>query len=175
MLMLFNHHFQAENLTYVNFLSFLMILPLLIGWAILPNDGIAIVADWFFNKVSTLLLELPFSREMETEADIVGLEIASKACFDVREAPAFWGKMALIVENQIGEVEIPEFLSTHPSHSSREKHLLDLLPKALDKRSICGCSKLEGPDPMVEFLKFKVSRFLINIKLNINTFSSDLH
>ena len=135
-----------------------MLFPLLILWTILPNDGIALVADWLFGKISTLLLELPFSRDMETEADVVGIQLSSKACFDVREATVFWGKMQIISEREGVEkgVEIPEFLSSHPSHSSRQKQLFDLLPKALDKRSLCGCNKLEGPDPMVEFTKFKV-------------------
>ena len=136
-----------------------MIAPILFLWTILPNDAIAVFADWLFNQISTLLLELPFSRHMENEADIVGLELSSKACFDVREAPAFWGKMQIILEQDAGEngSELPEFLSTHPSHINRQKQLSDLLPKALDTRSTCGCNKLTGPDPMVEFVKFKVS------------------
>ena len=135
-----------------------MIFPIFLLWTILPNDFIALFAEWLFGKISTLLLELPFSRDMENEADVVGLEISSKACFDVREAPAFWGKMQLISETEVreGGLEIPEFLSTHPSHTNRQKQLSDLLPKALDKRSLCGCSKLDGPDPMVAFTKFKV-------------------
>ena len=135
-----------------------MIAPLLFLWAMLPNDVIAVFADWLFGKISILLLDLPFSRNMETEADIVGLEISSKACFDIREAPAFWAKMELIGEldeAQIGS-DIPEFLSTHPSHTNRQKHLSDILPKALDRRSTCGCNKLTTSDPMTEFLKFKV-------------------
>ena len=39
-----------------------MILPMAVLWAFLPNDGIAIVADYFMSKVSEILLELPFSR-----------------------------------------------------------------------------------------------------------------
>ena len=35
---------------------------------------------------------------METEADEVGLKLASKACFDVRQAPVFWAKMNAIAE-----------------------------------------------------------------------------
>ena len=41
---LLNH--AAENLSYINVMSALMILPLAMLWAFLPNDGIAIVADW---------------------------------------------------------------------------------------------------------------------------------
>ena len=139
-----------------------MITPILLLWAILPNDLIAFVADWLFDKISHLLLELPYSRNMETEADIVGIELASKACFDVREAPVFWGKMqmleeiALQMEGTENGSELPEFLSTHPSHANRQNNLSDLIPKALETRSTCGCNKLSITDPLAEFMDFKV-------------------
>ena len=68
----------------------------------------------FCNKVKNLLIELPFSRQMETEADEVGLQLASKACFDVREAPVIWAKMIAISEIEDDQVNPPEFLSSHP-------------------------------------------------------------
>ena len=152
---------QAEQVTHSNVLSLLLIAPLLFLWAVLPNDAVALLADWLFSKISSLLLELPFSRSMEKEADIVGLELSSKACFDVREAPAFWAKMQLIldVDRKDEEFEIPEYLSTHPSHNSRQEHLTELLPKALERRLTCGCFKLTDPDPLVEFQKLKVREY----------------
>lgn len=143
----------AENLSYLNLLSALLIVPLGVAWAFLPNDGIAIVANWFFTKVSELLFELPFARHMETEADEVGLDLASKACFDVREAPVFWGKME-VVANLKDDMQPPEFLSTHPSHNSRQEYLASLLPGALRTRSTCGCPKLGPNDPNDEFQRF---------------------
>jgi predicted Zn-dependent protease len=148
---LLNH--AAEQLSYINFLSALLILPFAVMWAFLPNDGIALVADWFFNKVSGILWELPFARHMETEADEVGLTLASKACFDVREAPVFWGKMQVVSEMN-DKFEPPELLSTHPNHKTREKHLTSLVPEALKLRSTCGCSKLAVHDPGQEFQNF---------------------
>lgn len=130
-----------------------MIIPLAVAWAFLPNDGIAIVADWFFNQVSTILWELPFARHMETEADEVGLKLASKACFDVREAPVFWAKMQVVSEMS-SDFEQPEFLSTHPSHETREKHLAALVPDALQMRSSCGCYKLPSSDPSQHLQSF---------------------
>ena len=38
---------------------------------------------------------------MEMEADEVGLVLAAKACFDVRMAPQFWGKMAVTSEEPL--------------------------------------------------------------------------
>ena len=89
---------------------------------------------------------------METEADIVGMELASKACFDIREAPAFWAKMKLIERKEYPNIpDLPEYLSTHPCNWDRHEYLTDILPEALERRSTCGCNKLTGPDPILEF------------------------
>ena len=77
---------------------------------------------------------------METEADEVGLTLASRACFDVREAPLFWAKMQVVSEES-EYVQPPEYLATHPSHQTREAHLAKLVPDALKLRNSCGCSR----------------------------------
>merc|ERR1711860_134423 len=123
---LLNH--TGEKLTYINFISALLFIPMAVIWAFLPNDGIALVTDWFINKVSDLIFELPFSRQMETEADEVGLKLAAKSCIDIREAPLFWAKMKLISEMTSDEGgEILEFASTHPSHEHREHKLASMV------------------------------------------------
>ena len=80
------------------------------------------------------------SRDIETEADEVGLEMAARACIDVREAPNFWAKMAALSAND--EEQLPEILSTHPAHENRQQRLTELLPRALETSSACGCAKL---------------------------------
>ena len=153
----------AEKLSYVNMINLALLIPLAVLWSLLPNDGIAVVADWFCRQVIDVALELPFSRKMETEADEVGLLLASKGCFDVRAAPNFWRKMAHMDQermkaqlleltedvdekNKLAEMErlppVPAIISTHPPHEVREKNLTDLLPNALKIRSDCGCYKL---------------------------------
>ena len=46
--------------------------------------------------VAEVVLELPFSRVMELEADRIGLKLAAAACYDVREGPVVMEKMQLI-------------------------------------------------------------------------------
>lgn len=58
---------------------------------------------------------LPFSRLHESEADKMGLVFMAMAGYDPREAPKFWERMAA----QSGGSQMPEFLSTHPSHETR--------------------------------------------------------
>ena len=84
-----------EKLTMASFVQLVLLVPMAVIWAIVPNDGIALITDWFINKVVEIFSELPFDRAMEMEADEVGLMMAAKACFDVREAPAVWQVMNL--------------------------------------------------------------------------------
>lgn len=46
-------------------------------WALLP-DVAAFLSHALLSKSSALLIHLPFSRRMETEADLVGLDLAAK-------------------------------------------------------------------------------------------------
>lgn len=69
---------------------------------------------------------LPFSRLHESEADHMGLIFMAMAGYDPRQAPEFWKRM----KNQGGQ-QPPEFLSTHPSHSTRIAHLQKWMEEAL--------------------------------------------
>ncbi|RZA08516.1 MAG: M48 family peptidase [Proteobacteria bacterium] len=69
---------------------------------------------------------LPHGRRQESEADIIGLDLMAKAGFDPRESIQLWKNMA-----EAGGGGPPEFLSTHPSHSTRIKGLNDGMPEAL--------------------------------------------
>lgn len=59
-------------------------------------------------------LSLPFSREQESEADILGLGYMRAANYDVRQAIPFWQRM-----QAGGGTRQPEFLSTHPDPANR--------------------------------------------------------
>lgn len=73
------------------------------------------------------LLTLKFSREDESEADLVGLELAARAGFDPRAGITLWKKMSAASKGSP-----PQWLSTHPSGANRireiERHLPAVLP-----------------------------------------------
>jgi len=74
--------------------------------------------------LGTQLLSLRFSREDETEADLVGLELAARGAYDPRASVTLWQKMARASGNNG-----LEFLSTHPSGPSRIRDLQANIPK----------------------------------------------
>jgi predicted Zn-dependent protease len=73
---------------------------------------------------------LKFSREHESEADRIGLIFMTMAGYDPNEAPAFWERMTTMSGGQ----EPPEFMSTHPSHSTRISDLMSWIPEAMSHK-----------------------------------------
>jgi len=70
------------------------------------------------------LLTLKFSRDDESEADMVGLDLAARAGYDPRAGVTLWQKMSAAG----GGAQI-SWLSTHPSSSSRIQEIEAVLPK----------------------------------------------
>ncbi len=73
-----------------------------------------------------LAVELPNSRQGESEADEIGIELAARAGYDPRAAVTLWQKMG-----QVGGATPPQFLSTHPSPGNRQERLRMLAEKWL--------------------------------------------
>ncbi|WP_422618465.1 M48 family metallopeptidase [Rhodoferax sp.] len=72
------------------------------------------------------LLTLQFSRKDESDADLVGMELAARAGFDPRAGVTLWQKMAAASRGAP-----PQWLSTHPSGNTRIADIQANLPKVL--------------------------------------------
>ena len=70
------------------------------------------------------LLTLKFSREDESEADLIGIELAARAGYDPGAGVTLWQKMA-----EASKGAPPQFISTHPSGPTRIRDIQDNLPK----------------------------------------------
>ncbi len=71
---------------------------------------------------------LPYSRVHEKEADYLGLVFMTIAGYDPNEAVSFWTRMEVEGSNNV-----PEFLSTHPSGSTRISEIKAAIPDILSK------------------------------------------
>lgn len=77
--------------------------------------------------IGQVTFQLPHSREQESEADIIGLELMARGGYDPNAAPSVWRKMGAA---QSGNAP-PEFMSTHPSGASRIADLEANIPKVM--------------------------------------------
>jgi predicted Zn-dependent protease len=86
-----------------------------------PGQTMALAAT-----AATVAIKLPNSRTSENEADQIGIELAAKAGYDPRAAVTLWQKMG-----KVGGSAPPEFLSTHPSDTTRQQRLGALAPQMM--------------------------------------------
>jgi predicted Zn-dependent protease len=78
------------------------------------------------NQVASVTFQLPHSREQESEADTMGLELLARAGYDPQAAVHVWQKM-LVAEKS----SPPQFLSTHPSPPNRIAQLQAAIPRVM--------------------------------------------
>jgi Zn-dependent protease with chaperone function len=81
-------------------------------------------------NLGTQLLALRFSREDETEADLVGLELAARSAYEPQASVSLWQKMSQVSGGNGGPGL--NFLSTHPSGPERIDALQANVPKVLN-------------------------------------------
>jgi len=77
--------------------------------------GVGELGQGVAGQVANVTLNLPKSREAETEADRIGIELAARAGFDPNAAISLWEKMGKVA----GGGQPPKWLSTHPPHGDR--------------------------------------------------------
>jgi len=103
--------------------------------AVLKNVGVNLAAMYFglgdlgaaaLAQAAQLAITLPYSRSHETDADLVGIELAARAGYDPRAAITLWQKMAAASRGQP-----PQFLSTHPGHGNRIREIEANLPRVM--------------------------------------------
>jgi predicted Zn-dependent protease len=87
----------------------------------LGQDSLALA-----DTVANYGMTLPNSRGNENEADLIGLELAARAGYDPNASITLWNKMS-----KASEGAPPEFMSTHPSSSSRMAALQAAIPKVM--------------------------------------------
>lgn len=140
----------AETISEAYLIGFITSIFLVLIWALFPLDVYSALLTYFGRKASNLVHNYPHSRKLESEADQVGLELAARACYDIRQAVVLWkrfdemekkGSLFTLAKG----TEVPkafEYFSTHPSHHTRWRTLIKLQDEALSIRDQCYCPKL---------------------------------
>jgi predicted Zn-dependent protease len=90
------------------------------------------------------LLTLRFSRDDESEADLVGVDLAARSGYDPAAGITLWKKMMSAAKGAP-----PEFLSTHPANATRIADIEDALPKVrpLYERADKPARRFDPPAP----------------------------
>jgi predicted Zn-dependent protease len=85
--------------------------------------GLGNVGDTLLN-MGAQLLTMKFGREDESEADLVGMDLAARAGYDPRAGISLWQKMGAQNKNAP-----PQWMSTHPSGPTRIKDIEATIPR----------------------------------------------
>lgn len=131
---------QAEDLSNDHLEDVIVAAPLTLVCAVLPSPLAAAIFQTLFRRCVDIFLNKPYSREMEREADRVGLFLAANACADLSESAAFWRRMR--ARRRAAELSDKlDFFSTHPSDSRRLELLERALPLARATWERKGCRR----------------------------------
>ena len=87
--------------------------------------GLGSTGDTLLN-MGGQLLTLKFSRANESEADLVGMELAARAGYDPRAGISLWKKMAAASNGAP-----PQWLSTHPASGTRIQEMEAAMPQVM--------------------------------------------
>ncbi len=105
---------------------------------VLKSSGLSVVSqvlgfgsagDTLLQQAGNLAFSLPFSRTMESEADVIGLELMALAGYNPNAAVTLWQKMGKASNNSGSSL-----LSTHPSGPERITNLQSQIPKVQNIR-----------------------------------------
>ncbi|MBC7902993.1 MAG: M48 family metallopeptidase [Gemmatimonadaceae bacterium] len=91
------------------------------------NQKVSGIFNSIYGPGAQLGVLLPNSRKQELEADKFGLIFTAMSGYNPQEAIPLWERMAQASNGQ----SPPEFMSTHPSESTRIQRLRELMPEAL--------------------------------------------
>ncbi|MGK3762335.1 MAG: putative Zn-dependent protease [Bacillariaceae sp.] len=118
---------QGEKMSGNALVSIVALMSLLVD----PSGSVYTI----FMPAAKILGELPHSRELELEADGIGMRLAAEACYDPEALSHVFRRMDHASKEGSDNnltIKPPEFLSTHPSDESRIKDMQKWLPE--DKR-----------------------------------------
>jgi predicted Zn-dependent protease len=80
-----------------------------------------------YTRVTSYLI---MCRKQETEADMIGMKLAARACFDPAGSASVFRKLGA-EERRMGGGRVPAFLSTHPLSAKRVQQVMTNAQKVI--------------------------------------------
>jgi len=114
-------------------------------------------------QAPTYLLDLSHSRDHESEADEVGVLLASRACFDPYHAQYLFHNFAQMKRDAGHEEGDSALFSTHPLDKVREEAVRTRVREGMGERAKCGCAPVDFRQRRT--LDRKLKRDVENIQL----------
>lgn len=108
-------HSTAQMTQQSNPLNQILGIGAILGGAIIGGQTGAAIGQTIYSG----LLVYPYSREYETQADILGSQILARAGYDPRDL----ANMFKTIEKESGGGSGPEWLSTHPAPANRYENI----------------------------------------------------
>lgn len=137
---LMNH--GGEIFSNKGLMDFFLLFVTAAVWFVVPSDFISYILHKWSHSLAEVLFKLPYSRQLEEEADTVGLQLLSCACFQPSKSVEVWAHLP--------SASSMEYLSTHPLHENRLGKLKDQLPIAKELWEANQCHKMHA-----ETIRFK--------------------
>ena len=124
---------------------------------------------------------------MVMEADVLGLKMAAKACFDINEATLFWDKMITHLNRQTPNIKRKmfegihyelsrivdydyikvesEIFDSHPSHENRGLNISKNVTQIINGPLTSHCVS-SGCDYLAQFMELKNYKTVVKQKYN---------
>lgn len=159
------HHIEGLGL---NLILLLFQYPLIMLLYAVCGKQISTRVIHFLLTSLCKLYSLSKGRSMETEADFLGMFMASRACYNVAVMPSFWSRLAAFYPDRTA---LPGWVTLlfrdHPSIHSRCKLSLQNLAHFMAERGRAGCpqlpEKLQASCSYPRLFNRSLSVFLLNL------------
>lgn len=116
------------------------IMQLIVLVTVDPTGVLALLAEvGMVGRLLSVAFELPSSRQHESEADRLGLQLCARSCYDPRLAIKAHEQLAAFERSQGGNPELTSVVSSHPATAKRIGDLQEQMPAVMALYESNGC------------------------------------
>ena len=136
-----SHHVLDHHVENLSWLCVEMLVTIMVFVYIIKRRMLMLALGWIFLKPFRLMISYPMRRLGEVEADDLGMEMMSMACYDMREVIKFWQMLEFFSPMGKGVLAM---VSDHPSHMQRMERMQERMEEMVTLRKEAGCGDLEN-------------------------------